>query len=223
MHYTIVDQQADFLLVDKAPGVVVLGEEDSLLRALRTDLALPDLHPVHRLDRGTSGLTLFAKTSAANKQLAMAFEQRRVNKYYLVLIDGKPKKKQGLISGDMAKARNGSYKLLRSQDNPARTSFFSFALTGGRRLVVARIYTGKTHQIRVALSALGTPAIGDRRYGGSSADRLYLHAAQLQFELDGQVYDYFCPPTMGEAFRQQDFVERLQGLGQPAALSWPRI
>lgn len=208
--------------MNKSPGTVVLGEEGSLLHSLRKDLDLPNLHPVHRLDRGTSGLTLFAKTSAANRQLAAAFEQRRVNKYYVALIDGKPKKKQGWISGDMAKARNGSYKLLRSHSNPAKTCFFSFALGNGQRLVVARIYTGKTHQIRVALRALGTAIVGDERYGGSCADRLYLHATQLQFELNGEAFDYFCLPTLGNEFLRSEVLEKMQALGEPALLNWPR-
>lgn len=201
---------------------MVLGEADSVLRSLRAELNLPNLHPVHRLDRGTSGLTLFAKTPSANQQLAAAFERRLVEKYYFALIDGRPKKKQGWICGDMAKARNGSYKLLRSAENPAKTAFFSYSIAEGQRLVVARIYTGKTHQIRVAMKALGTAIVGDERYGGTPADRLYLHAAQLQFELNGHAFNYFCPPTQGEAFLQTACTQRLQSLAEPAQLRWPQ-
>lgn len=202
--------------------MIVQGAQDSLLQTLKTDLDLPTLFPVHRLDQGTSGLVLFAKTPQANKQLSLAFQERQVQKFYFALTANKPKKKQGCITGDMAKARNGSYKLLRSQNNPAKTAFFSFALGNGQRLFAIKIFTGKTHQIRVALRALAAPILGDERYGGAVADRMYLHAAQIQFVLDGHQFDYFCPPTAGAEFLQPTCAAILAELGAPAKLAWPQ-
>lgn len=218
--YTLIDQQEQFLVVNKAPGVLVLGESNSLLQILKRDLSLAELHPVHRLDRDTSGIILFAKTPMANVSLCAAFAQRQVGKFYAAVIDAQPKKKQGWVIGDMAKARNGSYKLLRSHNNPAKTAFFCFSMGAGRRVVIAKIYTGKTHQVRVALRALGAPVVGDTRYGGSVADRMYLHALQLQFEFDGQGYDYVCPPDIGQLFVQPSFVETLASVGAPTSLKW---
>jgi tRNA pseudouridine32 synthase/23S rRNA pseudouridine746 synthase len=208
--------------VNKFAGVLVEGGQGSLLEAVKADLSLTDLFPVHRLDQGTSGLVVFAKTAEANRELSSAFAQRKVDKFYLAITAGKPKKKQGFIVGDMSKARNGSYKLMRSQSNPAKTAFFNFALEQGQRLWVVKIFTGKTHQIRVALRALGAPIVGDLRYGGAAADRLYLHATQLQFELLGEQFNYLCPPTYGTGFQTSACIAKLAELGAPANLAWPQ-
>ena len=86
----------------------------------------------------------------------------------------------------MGKARNGSYRLLRTLDNPAITRFWSRLDTSfGERLFLLKPHTGKTHQLRVAMKSLGAPIFGDTRYGGDEADRTYLHAWALEFN-DGQ-------------------------------------
>ena len=91
------------------------------------------LYPVHRLDKVTSGLVLLARDTEANRELSMAFAERKVEKAYLAISDQKPLKKQGWVKGDMIKGRRGAWMLTRSQDNPAVTRFVSQPLeTGGR-------------------------------------------------------------------------------------------
>lgn len=191
-------------MIEKAPGVAVQGDPSgpSVLDHLRRDLVLPQLFPVHRLDMATSGLVVAAKTPEANRALSLAFQNREVSKCYLAISAKKPGKKQGWVIGDMEKARGGSYRLCRTRDNPARTAFRSFALEGGKRLFVLRPLTGKTHQLRVALKSLGAPIIGDERYGGEPADRLYLHAWRLEFQFAGNAYHYIATPRPGELFAE---------------------
>ena len=202
-------------MIEKAPGVAVQGDPGapSVLDHLRRDLALPQLYPVHRLDMATSGLVVAAKTSEANRALSLAFQNREVNKCYLALTSKKPGKKQGWVIGDMEKARSGSYRLCRTRDNPARTAFRSFALEEGRRLFVLRPLTGKTHQLRVALKSLGAPIIGDERYGGEPADRLYLHAWRLEFPLASHRYHYVVAPRPGELFSRPSVQAAIAELG----------
>lgn len=209
-------------MVNKAPGIAVQGDAaaPSLLQVLKRDLSLPELYPVHRLDQGTSGVLVLAKTPAANRQLSLGFQERQVRKFYLAITAKKPGKKQGWVIGDMEKSRNGSYKLCQTRANPARTAFFSFAFEEAMRLLVLRPLTGKTHQLRVALKALAAPIIGDLRYGGIQADRMYLHAWHLEFALDGQVFSYHAPPDAGELFRRPSFAARLAELGAPDRLPW---
>ena len=207
-------------MVNKAPGISVQGEASSLLQVLKQDLSLSALYPVHRLDQATSGVVVMAKTESANRQLSLQFQERRVRKFYLALTAKKPSKKQGWVIGDMEKSRNGNYRLCHTRDNPARTAFFSFAFEEGMRLLVLRPYTGKTHQLRVALKALGAPIIGDTRYGGIDADRLYLHAWQLDFEFDRQSFSYRVPPVQGELFLRPSFHQKLSELGCPDHLPW---
>ncbi|WP_417356218.1 TIGR01621 family pseudouridine synthase [Gallaecimonas pentaromativorans] len=165
------------------------------------------LWPVHRLDKVTTGLVLFAKDSDAAAELGRLFEARQINKCYLALSDKKPGKKQGLIKGDMTKARRGAWRLLRTQANPAITRFDSTALGDGRRLYRLWPQTGKTHQLRVAMKSLGAPILGDDLYGGSAFERVCLHAYALSFEAFGEQVtitaapDFItqAPPPFGEA------------------------
>ena len=172
----------------------------SVLEYVRRDLQLEQLFPVHRLDMGTSGVVVAAKTQAANRFFSQAFQAHQVTKCYLAISEKKPLKKQGWIIGDMEKSRGGSYRLCRTRENPARTVFHSYPLENGLRLFVLRPFTGKTHQLRVALKSLAAPILGDDRYGGAPADRMYLHAWRLEFEFGGRLFSYIAPPSPGELF-----------------------
>lgn len=213
--YTILDDQNDFLVIDKAPGVAVQGDPNapSVLQLICRDLGLENLFPVHRLDLGTSGLVVAAKTQAANRELSQAFQAHSITKCYLAISGKKPAKKQGWIIGDMEKSRGGNYRLCHSRENPARTVFRSFPLADGRRLFVLRPITGKTHQLRVALKSLGAPIIGDARYGGEAADRMYLHAWRLEFPFGGRLHEYVSPPGSGELFHLPELPPLLQEVG----------
>ena len=166
-----------------------------------------------RLDEVTSGILLLGKTRPAAQRISIAFAESRVHKCYVALSDRKPNKKQGTITGDMAKARRGSWKLLRTTHDPAVTKFTSVAVVGDRRpglrMYIARPLTGKTHQIRVAMKSNGVPILGDVRYADKAAsekeDRTYLHAAAISFDLDGQFLQIVCPPTVGSEFLTQPF------------------
>ncbi|MCV6626211.1 MAG: TIGR01621 family pseudouridine synthase [Cellvibrionaceae bacterium] len=201
--FQILALEPGFIVLNKGSGIGFHDElqDDqrqlglhSLLQAYCQAEGLGQVYPVHRLDKGTSGLILFARSQRAAAELSEAFAQRQVEKFYLALSDRKPKKKQGLIVGDMAKARRSAYKLLPSKGNPARTRFNSQSLGAGVRLFTLRPHTGKTHQLRVALKSIGSPILGDELYGGSPAPRLYLHAWALAFTYQGRDYRYCQAP-----------------------------
>lgn len=223
--FTIVQDHDDFLLINKAPGVSFHkeGETPGLPMLLREKLGFPQLFPVHRLDKMTSGLLLFAKNRETAQDLAKQFASSKVEKYYLALSDRVPKKKQGLIQGDMVRSRRGTWKLLRSMTNPAVTRFVSLPLWEGFRLFVLRPLTGKTHQLRVALKSVGAPAFGDTLYHpeyveGPQADRGYLHSFSLAFHLAGSYYHFVCPPEHGKLFSEPGFLEVLSKLQEPWTL-----
>lgn len=197
-------QNEDFVVTVKPQGVSFHSEtgEPGLFEQVKTQLNTGELYPVHRLDKLTSGLVIFAKHQSAAAEFGGLFEQHQVDKYYVAISDQKPKKKQGWIKGDMAKARRGAFKLLRTMDNPAKTRFISTSVTPGTRLYLLKPYSGKTHQLRVALKSVGAPIIGDELYGGEPADRAYLHAYALRFTLSGEYFEFRCPPCSGEQFIQ---------------------
>lgn len=201
----IVAETPAFWVLDKPEGIAINDEGDSLgfISEFKAALGVA-AHPVHRLDKDTSGLLLVAKHAESNRVLSHAFQLQQVEKRYIAVVSSKggakPKKKQGWIKGDMEKSRNGSWKLCGRNNNPAITYFDSFSLGERRRLCVLQPKTGKTHQLRVAMKSLSMPIVGDTRYGGETSDRMYLHAAGLCFEYEGQEHRYCLAPRSGALF-----------------------
>ncbi|QEY25412.1 TIGR01621 family pseudouridine synthase [Neisseria zalophi] len=193
--FSILFRHADFIAINKPPGIGVHQDKDSdgLTRLLAAQLGVERVWLVHRLDKPTSGVLLFALNEQAASQLAQQFAAKTIRKTYLALSDRKPSKKQGWIKGGMAKARRGAWKLTREMENPAVTQFHSISIEAGLRLFVLQPYTGKTHQLRVAMKSIGSPILGDNLYGGTQAARLFLHAWQLSFDFNDQHHHITAP------------------------------
>lgn len=228
--YSIVEDHKDFLLINKHPGVSFhsAGEEGGIVSCLRSEPGINNLYTVHRLDKMTSGLLLFAKNRKAAGELSGQFRNRQVEKYYLAVSDRKPKKKQGLIKGDMEKARRGTWKLARTMSNPAVTRFFSCSMGKGMRLFILRPHTGKTHQLRVALKSIGAPVLGDPVYHkkekeGKAPDRGYLHSYALRFHLHGKLHSFVHRPDTGIYFNNEQFLYALKKYQCPWDLGWPPL
>lgn len=208
---TIIHNHPDWIIVNKPAGISMqqeqgLPNEASLLQCALASIQAIDtsvikLWPVHRLDKATSGLVIFAKSAKAAADFTPMFSQQEVTKHYIALALGKPKKKQGWVKGDMEKGRNGSWLLARTQTNPAITQFTSCAIEvekkEAKRLYLIKPKTGKTHQIRVALKSIGCPILGDTRYKGEKSDRCYLHALALSFNWQGEVCNFKAEPEQG--------------------------
>jgi len=215
---TIIEENDDFLVVDKPINISIQDEPDviGLISLLKKQCGYSSLHPAHRLDKVTSGLLLIAKHSDANRELSRLFSQKLVSKDYLAVtrtrVGIKAKKKQGNVSGDMVCVRNGSWNLLRTHRNPAKTYFCSENIGERYRLCWLKPITGKTHQIRVAMKSLAMPIVGDERYGGEISDRTYLHAYRLQFTVDGKQFSFKLAPSFGEYFLSDSFQLALQAL-----------
>lgn len=225
--FTVVADLPEFIVVSKAEGVNFHCEESAPgLVALVQQSISCDLWPVHRLDKMTSGLLLLAKSAEMAAVFGALFEQRLIEKYYLAIGEGKPKKKQGLIVGDMTRSRRKSWKLSLSRSNPAVTQFMSQGLGGGLRLFLLKPHTGKTHQLRVALKSIGSPIVGDEIYSARHErmyDRGYLHAFFLGFTINSQRYEYSLLPDSGELFSQTEFQAAMALYLQPNRLAWPRL
>ena len=220
----LIAEQEDFFVFHKPPGADFHTDRGTpgFFRQIQAALPEESLYPVHRLDKITSGLILAARSSEAAAELGDLIREGKVAKYYLAVSDKKPRKKQGLIKGDMERSRRSSWKLTRGSENPAITYFYSRSLRPGLRLFFLRIYTGRTHQIRVAMKSLGSPVLGDPLYyaSGPEADRAYLHAWQLRFLWKGQPQAFRCDPLEGRLFREDSFSPAGMGNGRKI---WPGL
>lgn len=230
MPIPVLVEHADFIIVNKPAGSHMHSQhgQQSLVQQLSAQLD-EQLWPVHRLDAGTSGLLILARSGHAAANFGKLFEQHQLEKFYVAVAAGKPKKKQGWVRGDMAKARNGNWKLSKAMNNPACTQFFSYALpaTPGYRWYLLRPLTGRTHQLRVALKSISAPILGDTRYGAAATneqtERLHLHAYALRFQYQNELIELVQPPTATGYFAQVASVLEQPEFNKPWQLLWPAI
>ncbi|MDP2561235.1 TIGR01621 family pseudouridine synthase [Psychrobium sp. 1_MG-2023] len=221
--FDIIDDNDRFIVINKYNDIDfhTSNQQLGIVELVKQQLGYSQLFPVHRLDKMTSGLLILAKDSICAAAFGELFEQRKMHKYYIALSDKKPKKKQGLIKGDMTKGRNGSYLLLKTTNNPALTQFFSYSINCGLRLFLLKPHSGKTHQLRVAMKSLGAPIIGDSRYYPGPTEGVgYLHAWKLSFELFSQKYHFTAQPRWCEYETAEQWL--LQA-AEPDGLAWPRV
>ncbi len=194
--FAVVHEDDAVLVVDKPAGVVVHPgagvHGPTLVDALAGRVAGgPDPERpgvVHRLDRDTSGLLVLARTEAAYAVLQRAMAAREIEREYLALVEGVPPARTGLIDAPIGRDRRVRTRMSTDTDAPreARTRFAVERTFGDRAaLLRVRLETGRTHQVRVHLQAIGHPVAGDREYGTAGRfdlARQFLHAARLAFD-----------------------------------------
>jgi 23S rRNA pseudouridine1911/1915/1917 synthase len=192
----VIFEDSDLMVIDKPAGLAVhpapghpghtlvnavlnhltaFGEEDSMRPGI-----------VHRLDKDTSGLILVAKNRVAQANLSEQFKSRAVTKYYLVLVKGHLKPESGIIEADIGRDRKRRQRMaVVARGREARTEYRVIKYFGGYSLLEIKPETGRTHQIRVHLAAIGFPVVGDATYGVLSPylTRQFLHASRIRFKL----------------------------------------
>jgi 23S rRNA pseudouridine1911/1915/1917 synthase len=169
------------IFINKPPGVVVQQRMHEPDEPFLHDLVAKQSGSVYlmqRLDRGTSGVMFFSKRSDLNVRLTRQFERKRIQKRYLAIAEGELAEKQTI---DAPVARAGAIKFaVRDHGKRAITHVEPLEAHPSGSLVAVRLETGRTHQIRVHLSAIGHPLAGDWLYGERDAGRPMLHAAELE-------------------------------------------
>ena len=183
------------LVVDKPAGVVVhpaRGHREGTLSQALSGLAAGGEEPeragiVHRLDRDTSGLLVVARSESVHRQLRSLLSSRGLRREYLALVDGHPSARTGMIDAPIGRDRRDRLAMSIDTGAPreARTHFEIEELLPRATLLRVVLETGRTHQIRVHLAAIGLPVCGDPVYGVAGRyglERQFLHAARLAFE-----------------------------------------
>ena len=181
-HLLVVDKPAG-LLVHPVPGY----SGPTLVHGLLHEIGGEGLRPgiVHRLDRDTSGLLVVARDDRTLARLQSLLRRRRIHRSYSALVRGRPASRRGTIEAPIGRDRRDPTRVSLDSDvaKPAVTHFTIAELCPARTLLDVELETGRTHQIRVHLAAIGCPVVGDRVYGHGpelGLDRQFLHAARLR-------------------------------------------
>lgn len=192
--FTVVHEDEHVLVVDKPPGVVVhpaRGHRHGTLAQALAGRVAGGEHDwrqgvVHRLDRDTSGLLVLARTEEAHAVLQQMLRRREVLREYLALVEGRPPARSGTIDAPLGRDRRVRTRVSTETDEPreAVTHFETEEALPAATLLRVRLQTGRTHQIRAHLQAIGHPVCGDPDYGTPGAyglTRQFLHAERLAF------------------------------------------
>jgi 23S rRNA pseudouridine1911/1915/1917 synthase len=192
------------LVVDKPAGTVVHpgagNSGGTLVNALLAyfpsirQVGEPDRPGVvHRLDKETSGVMVFAKTDKAYRWLVREFKSREVHKTYLALVDGHPPTPTGRIEAPVVRDTRSRTRMtvgLRGQGRPAVSEYYTLERFAYHTYLEVHPITGRTHQIRVHLNYIGVPVVGDTLYGRRNPsidmDRFFLHAKSITLRLPGE-------------------------------------
>ena len=192
--FRIAFQDEHLLVVDKAPGVVVhpaAGHRENTLSQLLEPLTgggEPERAGiVHRLDRDTSGLMVVARSAQTLRMLQQALARREIEREYIALVEGRPPARSGTIEAPIGRDPRVRTRMAvgGSGAREARTHFTLDRALEGTSLLRLTLDTGRTHQIRVHLRAIGHPVCGDPEYGTKGMlglERQFLHATRLAFE-----------------------------------------
>nr|WP_294168270.1 RluA family pseudouridine synthase [uncultured Sphingomonas sp.] len=200
----VIAETPDAFVLNKPPGLATQGGTktnqhlDRLLDGLASeDAGRPKL--VHRLDKDTSGVLLVARSARAAAFFSKSFSGRTARKVYWALVVGVPSAEEGLIDAPLAKqpGTGGEKMHIDEEGQPARTRWRLVDRAGNRAAwMELQPLTGRTHQLRAHMAALGHPIVGDAKYGGAEAfltggisRKLHLHARRLKLDAPGGVID----------------------------------
>lgn len=205
----ILFQNTDVVVCIKPKGVLSQnGEGESMISLLRDQLG-GEIFPIHRLDREVSGVMVYARTKRGAGFLSEQVQQGRMKKEYLAVVQGRPEAPEGVMEDLLLhdNRRNKSFVVDRQRKGVrgAKLSYCVLDSDGERSLVQVRLFTGRTHQIRVQFSYRSMPLAGDGRYGGGKGS-IHLHSCRVTF-IDPAIKKEVSFSSLPEEFWPKDIPE----------------
>ena len=216
----ILIEDPEFVVINKPAGVIMhpgSGVSCGTL-AHRLVAMFPETHLVghpkrpgivHRLDKETSGVVVVARTSEMYLHLTQAFAHREIQKRYLLIVNGTPKTKQGIVEAPIGRhPSRRTHMAITSNGRPSKTRYKVLDQSESQALLQVQPITGRTHQIRVHMAAIGHPIVGDSTYGQKSTDdiRTLLHAWTIEFT------DHIDRSWLGACSPPEDFKQTAESL-----------
>jgi len=179
IYYSIIFQDEHIIVVNKSSGISIGGDRwdeslERLDRLIEKDLKIPKIFTVHRIDKDTSGLVVFAKDPESHRNLSTAFEQRKVSKHYISIVHGRPSWEETICDLPLVPDGNKKHHTIidKFRGKPSVTRFTKRFSAGNFSVLDAYPETGRIHQIRVHSAALGHPVVCDALYGKGSPVKL---------------------------------------------------
>lgn len=215
----ILFENAGFVVVSKPSGLLSIPDRMQSSKSLKEILSekYGEIFTVHRLDRGTSGLIIFARNAATHQKLSQLFEEREVEKCYEGLVIGHPETEKGMIESPiMAHPSKNGKMVINQKGKPAITTYETLSNFRHFSRMKFQILTGRTHQIRLHMSHIQHPIVCDELYGNDEPvflsrykrnyklsknaeeerpllSRLALHAFSIRFNFEGKEYYFEAP------------------------------
>ena len=219
MRFEIIFEDDFLIAINKPSGLLSIPDREGKEASLKTILQEKrgEIFTVHRLDKGTSGIIVFAKNETTHKELSQLFENRNTEKIYYGLVNGNISPAEGKIDSPIMKHPSGNNKMcINEKGKPAFTEYKVLENFKRFSWVEFNIHTGRTHQIRVHAQHIGNPIVCDELYGSPQPiflsalkhkynlskkeeeekpilSRLALHAASLKFNLNSKEYFFEAP------------------------------
>jgi 23S rRNA pseudouridine1911/1915/1917 synthase len=182
--FDTIFENDDFVAINKPSGMLTIPDREQTEKSLKEYLIdkYKNIFVVHRLDKDTSGLVVFAKNEITHKYLCKIFEERRVEKFYLGIVVGEPLEKTGIIDAPITDhlTRKGIMTVHRS-GKESQTGYEVLDANPNFSLVSFQLFTGRTHQIRVHTKEIGHPLACDPLYGDGKA--IFLSAIKKNYKL----------------------------------------
>jgi RluA family pseudouridine synthase len=206
----ILYEDENIIAVDKPEGISSIAENDLSASTIHSMLELSlkqKILIVHRIDKDVSGVILFAKEINAHKQLNKQFFERSVSKYYTALVSGQLPNLSGIINKPIREFGSGRMGI-DQKGKQSVTNYKVIETLTGYSLVELNPSTGRRHQLRVHLYSMGTPIVGDTKYGDKNIQqnykRLMLHARSVEFSLNDKIIkiESKLPPSFIEVVEQ---------------------